>query len=156
MIMLICLYLKSFYIETDHRWFLQKWQVLITAVILYNRAGCMCSIFMFYLYALFGWHVVGFSHMINLWTYGAPSGISNIMYTTGGSSQGAGIGLGMRPANERRRYIVTTSLIGWTHTETDPWGGCVLMLMWPTFAVWLGQYTDSRFCAQPMRDVITM
>ena len=28
----------------------------------------------------------------------------------------AGISLGMRPANERRRYIVTTSLIGWEHT----------------------------------------
>ena len=28
----------------------------------------------------------------------------------------AGISLGMRPANERRRYIVTTSLIGWVHT----------------------------------------
>ena len=24
--------------------------------------------------------------------------------------------LGMCPANERRRYIVTTSLIGWAHT----------------------------------------
>ena len=28
----------------------------------------------------------------------------------------AGISLGMRPANERRRYIVTTSLTGWTCT----------------------------------------
>ena len=27
----------------------------------------------------------------------------------------------MRPANERRRYIVTTSLIGWAHTGTDTW-----------------------------------
>ena len=27
-----------------------------------------------------------------------------------------GISLGMHPANERRRYIVTTSLIGWAHT----------------------------------------
>ena len=26
----------------------------------------------------------------------------------------------MRPANERRGYIVTTSLIGWAHTYTDP------------------------------------
>ena len=32
-----------------------------------------------------------------------------------------GISLGMHPANERRRYIVTTSLIGWAHTSTDPW-----------------------------------
>ena len=28
--------------------------------------------------------------------------------------------LGMRSANERRRYIVMTSLIGWAHTSTDP------------------------------------
>ena len=28
----------------------------------------------------------------------------------------AGLILGLRPANERRRYLVTTSLIGWTQT----------------------------------------
>ena len=28
----------------------------------------------------------------------------------------SGISLGMRPANERRCYIVTTSLFGWAHT----------------------------------------
>ena len=27
----------------------------------------------------------------------------------------------MRPANERRRYTVTPSLIGWVHTQNDPW-----------------------------------
>ena len=32
-----------------------------------------------------------------------------------------GIILCMRPANERRRYIVTPSLIGWAHTQTDHW-----------------------------------
>ena len=26
-------------------------------------------------------------------------------------------------ANERRRCIVTSSLIGWTHTQYDPWTG---------------------------------
>ena len=26
----------------------------------------------------------------------------------------------MRPANERRRYKVTSSLIGWAHTRNDP------------------------------------
>ena len=34
-----------------------------------------------------------------------------------------GIILCMRPANERRRYIVTSSLIGWVHTQNDP---CIL------------------------------
>ena len=28
--------------------------------------------------------------------------------------------LGMRPANERRRYSVTTSLIGSAHSQNDP------------------------------------
>ena len=38
----------------------------------------------------------------------------------------AGISLGMCPANERCHYNVTTSLIGWVHTKTDPcccWSG---------------------------------
>ena len=32
----------------------------------------------------------------------------------------AGIILCMHPANERRRYNVTSSLIGWAHSQTDP------------------------------------
>ena len=36
-------------------------------------------------------------------------------------SQCAGIIMRMRPANERRRYNVTSSLIGWAHTQNDPW-----------------------------------
>ena len=31
-----------------------------------------------------------------------------------------GIMLCMRPANERRRYNVTSFLIGWSHTQNDP------------------------------------
>ena len=27
----------------------------------------------------------------------------------------------MRPTNERRRYIVTSSIIGWAHRQNDPW-----------------------------------
>ena len=34
----------------------------------------------------------------------------------------SGIGLCMHPANESRRYNVTSSLIGWAHTQNDPWG----------------------------------
>ena len=33
----------------------------------------------------------------------------------------ADIILCMRPANERRRYNVTTSLFGWVHIQNDPW-----------------------------------
>ena len=36
-------------------------------------------------------------------------------------SSKAGINLGMDSANERRRYIVTSSLIGWATTRNDPW-----------------------------------
>ena len=32
-----------------------------------------------------------------------------------------GIILGMGSANERRRYIITPPLIGWAHTQNDPW-----------------------------------
>ena len=35
---------------------------------------------------------------------------------------GSGIILCMHPANERRRYDVTSSLIGWVHTQNDPCG----------------------------------
>ena len=33
----------------------------------------------------------------------------------------SGIILCMRPANERRRYNVTSSPIGWAHSQNDPW-----------------------------------
>ena len=32
-----------------------------------------------------------------------------------------GINFSMRPANERRCYNVTSSLIGWAHTKHNPW-----------------------------------
>ena len=41
----------------------------------------------------------------------------------------AGIILCMHPVNERRRYIVTSSLIDWSHKQNNPWygkGGCFL------------------------------
>ena len=34
----------------------------------------------------------------------------------------------LRPANERRRYIVTSYLIGWAHTQNDPCN-CVSMFI---------------------------
>ena len=33
----------------------------------------------------------------------------------------SGLILGLRPANERRRYFVTTSLIGWAQAYNQPW-----------------------------------
>ena len=40
----------------------------------------------------------------------------------------AGIILCMHPANGRRRYNVTSSLIGWAHTQNDPCCGIIKML----------------------------
>ena len=39
-----------------------------------------------------------------------------------------GIILSMRPAKGRRRYNVTSSLIGWTHTQNDPWWKSMILL----------------------------
>ena len=33
----------------------------------------------------------------------------------------SGIFLGMGSANKRQHYIVTLSIIGWAHTQNDPW-----------------------------------
>ena len=40
-----------------------------------------------------------------------------------------GIILHMRPANERRRYIVTSSLIGWAHAQYDSHGFIILSFL---------------------------
>ena len=44
----------------------------------------------------------------------------NIPSTTTKQDTHQGIILGMDSANERWRYIVTSSLIGWAHTRNDP------------------------------------
>ena len=38
--------------------------------------------------------------------------------------------LWMRPANERRHYIVMLSLIGWAHAQNDPWIWAAKTTMW--------------------------
>ena len=44
------------------------------------------------------------------------------------SNQSARLNLGLHLANERRRYKVTPSLIGWTHTYSQPWKHDELLL----------------------------
>ena len=44
----------------------------------------------------------------------------------------SGIILCMCPANERRRYIVTSSLIGWAHHQNDPWI-FIIAFLWVLF-----------------------
>ena len=36
----------------------------------------------------------------------------------------------MPPANERRRYIVTSSLIGWAQTQNDPCYANMTVSLW--------------------------
>ena len=56
----------------------------------------------------------------------------------------SGIILGMGSANERRRYIVTASLIGWTHTQNDLENSLIPNHNKPTMCIILGMY---RTCA---------
>ena len=44
---------------------------------------------------------------------------ATVMWYSTTTSWTTGIILCMRPGNERRRYIVTPSLIGWAHTQND-------------------------------------
>ena len=43
-------------------------------------------------------------------------------WVTQAPDTGAGLILGLRPDNKRRRYKVTPSLIGWAQTLNQPWG----------------------------------
>ena len=49
----------------------------------------------------------------------------SVMHQIGGSTAHGigytGIIVGMVSANERRRYIVTSSLFDWDHSQNDPW-----------------------------------
>ena len=55
-----------------------------------------------------------------IWIYGTISNVPIIIHFDLSSHCNAGFILCMRPANERRRYIVTSSLIGRTHTQNEP------------------------------------
>ena len=53
---------------------------------------------------------------------------------------------GMRSVNERRRYNVTSSLIGWAHTQNDPWKpGDVMMLTLSSLATPVCRNDKLRF-----------
>ena len=48
-----------------------------------------------------------------------------------------GLILGLRPANERRRYKVTPSLMGWAQTKNQPWKSECYHLL-PTYSLYHG------------------
>ena len=66
------------------------------------------------------WSVIGRS-VSHAWPfgYGSPHPLfHSVQYIT--RTMHTGIILPMSPTNKRRRYMVTSSLIGWTHTQNDP------------------------------------
>ena len=50
------------------------------------------------------------------WLQGTPGYQQQLFFTIQYLKRDAGLILGLRPANERRRYYVTQSLIGWVQT----------------------------------------
>ena len=57
----------------------------------------------------------------------------NVMVMLIRTGNDIGVILGMGSANERRRYIVTSSFIGWAHTQCNP---CNMNI---TYTVWIGE-----------------
>ena len=59
--------------------------------------------------------------MLNRWWSGCAIELCLIDATLSGAwFTGSGLILGLRLANERQRYFVTTSLIGWVHALNKP------------------------------------
>ena len=68
-----------------------------------------------------GYTLYGYRHFATdvLWTYELkqfPKGVVTMV----NSQYDTGPIVGLRPANERRRYFVTTSLIGWAQAQNQP------------------------------------
>ena len=61
----------------------------------------------------------------------------------------------MGSANDRQRYIVMSSLIGWAHNQNDPWLDQLDVKSWKC---WNVQVVQRSFwlCAQPMTDSVTV
>ena len=55
--------------------------------------------------------------------------------------------LGTCPANERRRYIVASSRIGWAHTQNDPWT-LIVLAVWNYHCV---SQVHSIICGRPFQ-----
>ena len=91
-------------------------------------------------------HLYGYGRtQIWLWTYKRPLP-SRLHYTDNGRAYSNwGIILGISLANERRRYIVTSSFIGYTHTQNYPWNlkTCIPHIWCKILGDWLFR-ADSR------------
>ena len=61
----------------------------------------------------------------------------NLIELRGKYTCDAWIILCMRPANERFRYAVKPSLIGWVHTHNDPWWWFLIEVMVHILIVWI-------------------
>ena len=51
----------------------------------------------------------------------------------------------MHPANDRWSYDVTSFLIGWVHTQNDPWGYAISIVWTPFWNLHKNGYCVSKF-----------
>ena len=66
---------------------------------------------------------ISWDHFPNFPQRREASGLSTLQHSPSlmANSKNTAIVLCMRPSNERRRYVVTSSLIGWEHTQNSLW-----------------------------------
>ena len=81
------------------------------------------------------WHDVNFVHIEGVGSPVLP--VTTKLASRQFSVSVAGISLRVHPANERRRYTVTSSLIDWVHSQNDPCGGYIL----PSYLLALAYFT---------------
>ena len=82
-----------------------------------------------------GWELINYSHgWFSTETAYAPNWMGPSSLKGGPSSQQ--IFLFMRPANERWRYSVTPSRIGWAHTQDVPDRGTLGPQIWGITVIW--------------------
>ena len=81
-----------------------------------------------------------------------------LTYQYGRRNDNSWIILCTRPANKRRRYIVTSSFIGWAHTQNDPWlyfSRNILTVLWCyNFWVSLAVFIGSICCIYIFIDIL--
>ena len=69
-------------------------------------------------------------------------------------TRGSGMILCMGSVNERRRSIVTSSLIGWTHDQNDPWSLCNVAKWWTIVTSGINRTNMCVCCRIPLCNLI--
>ena len=74
-----------------------------------------------FVYAANQWETTSHCNVVSHWLEAYTKWSLPVVDWHWGKDGNLGIFLFMRPANEKRRYLVTSSVIGWAHTQKDPW-----------------------------------